>query len=88
MSAFLGDMTASIMGRVEFVSIFFSHTFIVNGIRPFVQRILLDFHQYLINGRIQGSPFIYAELVILSGFFRFGPLFIFLGPFFFFSRVA
>jgi hypothetical protein len=88
MSALLSDMTASIMERAELVSIFFSHALIVKGIRPFVQRILLDFHQYLVNGRIQGSPFIYGELVILCGFFCFGPILLFLALFFFFSVVA
>jgi hypothetical protein len=58
-------MTPSIMVRAELVSIFFPYTLIVKGIRPLVLRILLDFHQYLVNGRIQGSPFIYGELVIL-----------------------
>jgi hypothetical protein len=76
------------MERTVFIYVFFFHVFVVERVRLLVLQVPLDFHQYLVNWRVQKSPFIYEKLVILSKLlFCFGPFF-FLPGFFLLAEIA
>lgn len=90
-SAFLGDMSMGFVERTELVSVLFLQVHVAEGERLLILWIPLDFHQHLVDGRIQWSPLVYRELIVLcwsGGFFRLGPLFFFLNLFILFVGIA